>query len=150
MQPEILTWLIPLPPILAFGLIVLFTNRNNRLSHSIAVGAMLISWATAMAVFWTAINTEHLGQHPIESAIAWLPVGENTLEIGILIDPLSAIALFFVAWTCLAILFTALVIIILAKPATQRINTAFRPKRVGLIRCTPASSLSSPYLPLVC
>jgi NADH-quinone oxidoreductase subunit L len=103
MQPEILTWLIPLPPILAFGLIILFTNRNNRLSHSIAVGAMLISWGLAMAVFWTAINTDHLGQHPIESAVAWLPVGESTLEIGILVDPLSAIALFFVAWTCLAI-----------------------------------------------
>jgi NADH-quinone oxidoreductase subunit L len=103
MQPELLTWLILLPPILAFGLIVLFTNRNNRLSHSIAVGAMLISWGLAMTVFWIAINTEHLGQHPIQSAIAWLPTGETVLNIGVLVDPLSAIALFFVAWTCLAI-----------------------------------------------
>ncbi len=45
MRPEILTLLVPLPPLLAFGLIVLFTNRSNRLSHSVAIGAMLLSYA---------------------------------------------------------------------------------------------------------
>ncbi len=103
MQPELLTWLIPLPPILAFVLIVLFTNRSNRLSHTLAVGAMVLSWGLAMVVFWTAINIEDLGHHPIESAIAWFPVGETTLKLGVLVDPLSTITLFFVAWTCLAI-----------------------------------------------
>jgi NADH-quinone oxidoreductase subunit L len=103
MQPELLTWLIPLPPLLAFGLIVLFTNRSNRLSHTLAVGAMLISWGLAMVVFWTAINTEGLGHQPIESAISWLPVGEGALKLGVLVDPLTAVTLFFVAWTCLGI-----------------------------------------------
>jgi NADH-quinone oxidoreductase subunit L len=103
MQPEIMTWLIPLPPILAFGLIVFFTHRNNRLSHTIAIGAMAISWALAMAVFWSAIRTEDLGQHPIASSIPWLPTGDRVLHIGILIDPFGAVSLFFVAWTCLAI-----------------------------------------------
>ncbi|OGO18261.1 MAG: hypothetical protein A2Z14_19695, partial [Chloroflexi bacterium RBG_16_48_8] len=100
---DILTWLIPLPPILAFGLIVLFFNRSNRLSHTIAVGAMLISWVLAMIVFWNAITNEHLGEHPIASSISWLPAGESALRIGILVDPLGAVSLFFVAWTCLAI-----------------------------------------------
>lgn len=103
MSPELLTWLIPLPPIVAFALIVLFTHRNNRLSHMIAIGAMAISWALAMAVFWMAITTEELGHHPIASSIAWLPTGERTLQIGVLIDPFGAVSLFFVAWTCLAI-----------------------------------------------
>ena len=103
MQPELLTWLIPLPPILAFFVIVLLTNRSNRLSHSIAIGAMLASWGLAMAVFWRAITTEHLGEHPFEASIPWLPAGSGVLRFGVLIDPLSAITLFFVAWTCLAI-----------------------------------------------
>jgi NADH-quinone oxidoreductase subunit L len=103
MQLDILTWLIPLPPILAFGLIVLFFYRSNRISHTIAVGAMFISWALAMFVFWNAITTEHLGEHPIASSFTWLPTGENALRIGILVDPLGAVSLFFVAWTCLAI-----------------------------------------------
>jgi len=67
MQLELLTWLIPLPPLLAFGLIVLLANRSNKLSHSIAVGAMIISWVLAMTVFWGAITTEDLGHNPISS-----------------------------------------------------------------------------------
>jgi NADH-quinone oxidoreductase subunit L len=103
MHLETLTWLIPLPPILAFFLIILWAYRNNRLSHTIAVGAMLISWGLAMAIFWVAVRTEDLGHHPITSSIPWLPVGETSLRFGILVDPLSAVGLFFVAWTCLAI-----------------------------------------------
>jgi NADH-quinone oxidoreductase subunit L len=103
MQPELLAWLIPLPPILAFFLIILWAYRNNRLSHTIAVGSMLISWGLAMALFWVAIRVDDLGHHPIISSIPWLPTGETWLNFGILIDPLSAVTLFFVAWTCLAI-----------------------------------------------
>jgi NADH-quinone oxidoreductase subunit L len=73
------------------------------LSHTIAVGSMLISWGLAMALFWVAIRAEDLGLNPIVSSIPWLPTGETSLHFGILIDPLSAVTLFFVAWTCLAI-----------------------------------------------
>ena len=41
-----LIWLIPLPPLLAFFLIILFTNRHNGLSHNVAVGA---AWYTRVA-----------------------------------------------------------------------------------------------------
>ena len=51
MATETLIWLIPLPPLLAFFLIVLFTNRSNRLSHIVAIGAVLLSWLGSMAVF---------------------------------------------------------------------------------------------------
>ncbi|HET7009592.1 MAG TPA: NADH-quinone oxidoreductase subunit L [Anaerolineales bacterium] len=103
MQPELLTWLIPLPPILAFGLIVLWAYRSNRLSHTLAVGAMVISWGMAMAVFALALARPHLGENPIASSVAWLPTGETALRLGVLVDPLTAVTLFFVAWTCLAI-----------------------------------------------
>ncbi len=39
MTTETLLWLIPLPPVLAFFLIVIFTNKNRALSHTIGVGA---------------------------------------------------------------------------------------------------------------
>ncbi|MEE8122379.1 MAG: NADH-quinone oxidoreductase subunit L, partial [Anaerolineales bacterium] len=103
MQIETLIWLIPLPPILAFFTIVLWANRDNRLSHIIAVGSMVISWGLAMVVFFNAVTTEGFGHHPFHSSIAWMPTGETALRIGVLIDPLGALALFFVAWTCLAI-----------------------------------------------
>ena len=99
MTTETLIWLIPLPPILAFFLIVLFTNRNKALSHIIAVGAALLSWLGSMIVFLRAIGVEHLGEHPFESSINWLPTGDTWFRIGILIDPLGAVVLFFVSIT---------------------------------------------------
>ncbi len=38
MSTELLIWLLPLPPLLAFFFIVLFTNRSKTLSHTLAVG----------------------------------------------------------------------------------------------------------------
>ncbi|HJS18962.1 MAG TPA: NADH-quinone oxidoreductase subunit L [Anaerolineales bacterium] len=103
MQTTTLIWLIPLPPVLAFFLIVLFTNRSKALSHSIAVGAAFLSWLLSMVVFVQALSVEHLGEHPFEASIPWLPTGDTWFEIGVLIDPLSAAVLFFVAWTVLMI-----------------------------------------------
>lgn len=103
MTTELLIWLIPLPPALAFFLIVLFTNRSKGLSHTIGVGAAFLSFLAAMIVFFRALREEHLGEHPFESAINWLPTGTTWLKIGVLIDPLGAAVLFFVAITILMI-----------------------------------------------
>ncbi|MFN8411448.1 MAG: NADH-quinone oxidoreductase subunit L [Anaerolineales bacterium] len=103
MAIENLIWLIPLPPVLAFGLIVLFTNKNKALSHTVAIGAAFLSWVGGMIVFWNAIHTEHFGEHPFASSINWLPTGDTWLKIGVLIDPLSATVLFFVVWCVLMI-----------------------------------------------
>jgi len=103
MTVETLIWLIPFPPALAFFVIWLFTNRNKALSHTIAVGSALISFIGSMVVFFQAVRVEELGKHPFESSIPWLPVGEGWLRIGVLVDPLSAVSLFFVAWTILMI-----------------------------------------------
>lgn len=99
MTTELLIWLIPLPPVLAFFLIVLFTNKNKALSHSVAIGAAGLSWLGSMVVFVRALGVEHLGEHPFASSIPWLPTGETWFKIGVLIDPLGAAVLFFVAWT---------------------------------------------------
>jgi len=103
MTTETLIWLIPLPPVLAFFLIVLFTNRSKALSHGIAIGAAFLSWLGSMIVFFRALGVEHLGEHPFESSIPWLPTADTWFRIGVLIDPFGAAVLFFVAWTVLMI-----------------------------------------------
>jgi NADH-quinone oxidoreductase subunit L len=103
MATETLIWLIPLPPVLAFFLIVLFTNKNKALSHTIGVGAALLSWIGSMLVFVRALGVHELGREPFHSAINWLPTGETWLKIGVLIDPLGAAVLFFVSITILMI-----------------------------------------------
>ena len=104
MSMENLIWLIPLPPLLAFFIIILGANRNKGLSHSLAIGAAALAWLGSMLVFWQAVQTPALGSHPFASSVNWLPTsGSNWLPIGVLVDPLTAISLFFVAWTVLAI-----------------------------------------------
>ncbi len=97
---ETISWLIPLPPLLAFGLIVLFAYRSNRVSHTLGIGAMLITWALAMSVFLFAVSG---GELPVSAEVEWLPTGDTSFNIGIWIDSLTAVTLFFVAWTMLAI-----------------------------------------------
>jgi NADH-quinone oxidoreductase subunit L len=99
MATETLIWLLPLPPILAFFLIVLFTNKSKALSHTVGVGAAALSWLGSMVVFFRAIGTEHLGEHPFTSSIPWLPTGNTWFNIGVLIDPVGAAILFFVSIT---------------------------------------------------
>jgi len=102
MTTQTLMWLIPLPPILAFALIVLFTNRSKGLSHTVGVGAAFLSFLGSMIVFVRALGVEHLGEHPFESSVPWLPLGESVdtyFRIGVLVDPTTAAVLFFVAIT---------------------------------------------------
>src|SRR5512141_2292631 len=103
MTTELLIWLIPLPPILAFFIIILFTNRSKALSHTIAIGAALLAWVGAMLVFMPALGVHELGKEPFASSINWIPTADTWLKIGVLVDPLSAVTLFFVAWTVLMI-----------------------------------------------
>ncbi len=98
-----LIWLLPLPPLLAFFIIILFTNKNKPLSHSLAVGAAGLSWLGSMVVFLRAVGVEEFGKHVFESAVKWLPTGNTWFQIGVLVDPFSTVVLFFVAWTVLAI-----------------------------------------------
>ncbi len=103
MATETIIWLVPLPPLLAFFLIVLFTNRNKALSHSIAIGAAALSWLGSMVVFIAALGKEEFGKNVFASSVPWLPTGDTFLRVGVMIDPLSAVTLFFVAWTVLMI-----------------------------------------------
>ncbi len=99
MATENIIWLLPLPPLLAIVIIVLFTNKSNKLSHIVGVGAAALSWLGAMVVFFRSLGVEHFGEHPFTDSIKWLPLGEEWLEIGVRIDPLSSAVLFFVGIT---------------------------------------------------
>ncbi len=103
MTTESIIWLIPLPPILAFFIIVLFTNRSKVLSHTVAVGAAFLAWAGSMLVFVRAVGSTELGQQPFASSVNWIPTADTWIRVGVLVDPLGAIVLFFVAWTVLMI-----------------------------------------------
>jgi NADH-quinone oxidoreductase subunit L len=106
----VLTWLTPATPLLAFLTIVLLTNHNKTLSWLVAwagiISALVTGWIIAFNLFVEDVH--HLAEHPvvIESAVAWLPFGEfaNWLRMGVAVDPLTAVMLIMVPFTCTAIL----------------------------------------------
>ena len=98
-----LLWLLPLFPLVAFVLILLFTYKQHALSHTLAIIGAGLAWLGSMVVFYQAVIAPHLAESPIGSSINWLPMGETFFQIGVQVDPLSAVTLFFVAWTILMI-----------------------------------------------
>jgi NADH-quinone oxidoreductase subunit L len=99
-----LAWLIIFFPILAFALIVLVTRDNKRLSSSIAVGGIFLSWLVSMGVFFSALSIGgHLAEEPFYRYYVWSPTGSSAIEFGWMIDPLSAAGAAFVTTVCLMI-----------------------------------------------
>ena len=105
MTNELLLWLLPLPPLLAFALIVLFLNKSNKASHTVAILSVVLSWLGSMVLFLRAlgIGAEALAEHPMHDSLVWLPGKAALLRIGVYLDPLTAVTLFFVAWTIVMI-----------------------------------------------
>ena len=101
-----LTWLIPLFPLLAFAIIVLWANSNRKLSTWLAWGGIGLSWLLGWTIFflsWGDIHhlTPPEGNHPVP---LWtLPTGSDVLKIGFQVDTLTALMLFMVPFVCLMI-----------------------------------------------
>jgi NADH-quinone oxidoreductase subunit L len=97
----LLTWLAPLPPLLAFAVISLFTNRFRQTSSTIAVLSMFTSLVLSFIVFFSAIAMPDLGAEPIRGvAYSFLATGNTTLNVGVAVDPLGATFLFMVPLAC--------------------------------------------------
>ena len=100
---QTLLWLIPLPPILAFGIIALGVNRSRMLTTLTSMAGILISLAASWVVVLGAIGAPELGRKPIGSSIEWLATGATTLRIGAAVDALGATFLFMVPLACAVI-----------------------------------------------
>lgn len=99
-----LTWLIPVLPLSAFAIIILFTQKNRKLSHSISIGAMSISWLIGWGVAFSAFTaTHHEGHSFFSTSHSWFPTGTTMFNIGVWVDPLMAVTLFMVTFVCLMI-----------------------------------------------
>jgi NADH-quinone oxidoreductase subunit L len=103
METSTLVWLLPVPPLLAFFLIILLTNRSKGLSHTLGILGALLSFIGSMVIMVLAFQSGHLGEHPFTSVINWFPTGDTWFQIGVWVDPLTVATLFFVAWTVLMI-----------------------------------------------
>ncbi|MBN1430980.1 MAG: NADH-quinone oxidoreductase subunit L [Anaerolineae bacterium] len=98
----LIAFLIPASPLLAFFIILLFTRHSKLASDIVAMVAILFTWVLAGILLYLALTTPHLGEEPLTAGLVWLPLGDavtDSLRMGVLVDPLGAVMLFFVPLT---------------------------------------------------
>ena len=100
-----LAWLIPLFPLLAFTIIILFTRPMPRISSNLAIGALFLSMLLGLGALFQALGNGHPDSLMADShhVYTWFPTGNSTFNMGWIVDPLSAVALGMVTVICLMI-----------------------------------------------
>jgi NADH-quinone oxidoreductase subunit L len=101
-----LTWLIPLFPLAAFAIIVLWTNRNRLLSTWVAWIGIGLAWILGWIVFfqaWGASEALTPPSHKYPVPLFSIPTGTTTLNLGFQVDTLTGVMLFMVPFVCLMI-----------------------------------------------
>ena len=88
-------WLIPLLPGLAFVLAG-FLRALGRLAAAIAITAIAASFALSGGVIAAVLSTPITVEAPYLAKTTWATVGSLVLEMGILVDPITAMMLFVV------------------------------------------------------
>src|SRR5438270_7694538 len=82
-----LLWLIPALPLFAAAIISLCRRPQKRLASSLAIGAMLLSFLVSLAAFVASVRAPQ--QHATVN-FDWLRFGDSSLQLGFVLDPLSA------------------------------------------------------------
>lgn len=139
-----LAWLVPLPPLLAFFAIILFTNKSKRLSSNVAIGAIVIAWALAWLVAFAFFLQPELIEHPFDVAVPWLPTGATLFSMGVAVDAATAGMLFMVGFVL------AMIFIYSSGYMTFPGHLAAALNRMAWTRVTAGSLPTSPSLPPAC
>ncbi len=125
-DPNILPWLIPAGPLLAFLVITLLTNKSklvpatdhhqygghhpdydgmqvpvvHQYSRVISIAVGLAGVIAALIISWMTLyqasQLHHLGQDALASSIPWMSTGESSFFMGVLVDPATVIMLIMV------------------------------------------------------
>jgi NADH-quinone oxidoreductase subunit L len=96
-------WLIPGLPLLAAGLIALLKQRQRALAASLAIGSLAASFVLSCVAFVPTLHGSHNEPFRAVFNFDWLPFGNTTLQLGLLLDPLTAIMLLMVTFVGLLI-----------------------------------------------
>ncbi len=101
--PEYL-WLIPALPLLAAGIIAVVKRPHRRLAATLAIGAMAGSLALAGGAFMATLG-KPAGEGPWRQTFnfPWLQIGDAPLQLGWVLDPLTAVMLVMVSFVSLLI-----------------------------------------------
>src|SRR5437867_99073 len=93
-------WLIPALPLLAAGVSALLKQRHRISAASLAIGSMGLALLLSCAAFSETLGA-HVGRQ--DHNFDWFVLGETTLKLGWVLDPLTAVMLVMVTFVGLLI-----------------------------------------------
>jgi NADH-quinone oxidoreductase subunit L len=97
-------WLIPAVPILASGAIALLKQPQRKTSSTVAIGSLGFSLLLALAAFGHVVAAWSRGIAVRETvSFTWFQFGATNVDLGWVLDPLSAIMLVMVSFVGLLI-----------------------------------------------
>jgi NADH-quinone oxidoreductase subunit L len=97
-------WLIPVLPLLAAGFSSLLKQSQRKAAASLAIGSLGISFLLACCAFAATLHAPAHGEVFRQfQNFTWLQFGENSLRLGWVLDPLTAIMLVMVTFVGLLI-----------------------------------------------
>ena len=93
-------WLIPVLPLLAAGLTALFKQSQRKPAATLAIGSMALALCLSCVAFAQTVGGEAVRQvHNFD----WFQIGNSTLQLGWILDPLTASMLVMVTFVGLLI-----------------------------------------------
>jgi NADH-quinone oxidoreductase subunit L len=97
-------WLIPVVPALAAGAIALLKQPKRRTAATLAIGSLGLSLLLALMAFGHVLSGWTSGQSIRETVnFTWIQVGTQHVDLGWVLDPLSAVMLVMVTFVGLLI-----------------------------------------------
>jgi NADH-quinone oxidoreductase subunit L len=97
-------WLIPAVPMVAAGVAALLKQGNRRTSATLAIGSISVSLLLSLAAFVHVLAGWSYGQAMRETTkFTWVQVGSANIDLGWVLDPLSAVMLVMVSFVGLLI-----------------------------------------------
>ena len=97
-------WLIPALPIVASGIIALLKQKRRVPAAALAIGSLGISLLIAIAAF-AHVLAGWMANHAVRETFnfSWIQVGAASVDLGWVLDPLSAVMLVMVCFVGLLI-----------------------------------------------
>ena len=96
-------WLIPLLPALAFVVIGMVTRSCGRLSAAIAVSMSALSFLLAAGTALAVVEGNITVEAPFIQKVSWFHIGIVQIDMGVLVDPLTAMMLMVVTTVSLLV-----------------------------------------------
>jgi NADH-quinone oxidoreductase subunit L len=97
-------WLIPAVPIVASGVIALLKQPKRKTASTLAIGSLAFSLLLALIAFAHVLSGWTNG-HAVRETVnfTWIQVGSSHVDLGWVLDPLSAVMLVMVTFVGLLI-----------------------------------------------